>query len=265
MSARKPSPESGATDVAVDETLGWRSGREAAEHDVSFSTDEQAVIDGTAPMETVAEAAYSPALELATTYYWLVNEVNDTADPSVWPGSIWSFTTAEVIVLDDFESYSNRSPNRPYQTWVDGFGYEADEHFPDGHDGNGSGAGVGHFPAPVMETGIVHGGSGQSLPLYYDNTNSQMDRTLTPAQDWTQFGITTLVIHIYGSAGNAGELYVMIGNTRIPYAGGLMTEAWTAWEIDLAASGASLTSISSLSVGVDGGGADGGLLFIDNV
>ena len=46
--AREPDPDSGATDVDVDVTLGWRAGRQAAEHDVYVSTDEQAVIDGTA-------------------------------------------------------------------------------------------------------------------------------------------------------------------------------------------------------------------------
>jgi hypothetical protein len=47
---RELSPESGATDVSVDVTLSWRAGRETAEHNVYLSTDEQAVIDGTAPV-----------------------------------------------------------------------------------------------------------------------------------------------------------------------------------------------------------------------
>ncbi|HUV67209.1 MAG TPA: discoidin domain-containing protein, partial [Sedimentisphaerales bacterium] len=41
--AREPNPISGATDVGVDVTLNWRSGREAARHDVYLSADEQAV------------------------------------------------------------------------------------------------------------------------------------------------------------------------------------------------------------------------------
>ncbi|MHC4541210.1 MAG: LamG-like jellyroll fold domain-containing protein, partial [Planctomycetota bacterium] len=52
VSAREPSPDSGATDVDVDVVLGWRAGREAATHDVYLSTDEQAVIDGTVPAAT---------------------------------------------------------------------------------------------------------------------------------------------------------------------------------------------------------------------
>ncbi|GAH41848.1 unnamed protein product, partial [marine sediment metagenome] len=73
--AREPSPESGATDVDMDVTLGFRAGREAAKHDVYLSTDEQAVIDGTAPVNTVTEAGYSTTLDLDSTYYWRVDEV----------------------------------------------------------------------------------------------------------------------------------------------------------------------------------------------
>ncbi|MHC4501117.1 MAG: discoidin domain-containing protein [Planctomycetota bacterium] len=51
--AREPSPASGATDVDVNVTLGWRAGREAATHNVSLSTDEQAVVEGTAPAVSV--------------------------------------------------------------------------------------------------------------------------------------------------------------------------------------------------------------------
>ncbi|UCC99845.1 MAG: discoidin domain-containing protein, partial [Phycisphaerales bacterium] len=80
-----PSPASGATGVAVDGTLSWRAGREAATHNVYLSNDEQAVIDGTAPMVGVATASYSPPdLDLSTSYYWKVAEVNEAETPSTW-------------------------------------------------------------------------------------------------------------------------------------------------------------------------------------
>ncbi len=75
--AREPSPDSDTTDVAVDVTLGFRAGRDAAEHNLYFSSDEQAVIDGNAPVTTVTETSYDPLLlDLDTTYYWKINEVN---------------------------------------------------------------------------------------------------------------------------------------------------------------------------------------------
>jgi hypothetical protein len=150
-------------------------------------------------------------------------------------------------VVDDFESYGNTSPNRPFQTWIDGVGFT--EPAP-GNPGNNTGAAVGHdiwnpgehFDGLIMEAGIVNSGE-QSLPLYYDNSGtngvlpySQIDRTLSPAQDWTQLGITKLIIHFYGSPGNTGQLYVKINGTKIAYSGNaadIAAEAWTPWEIDL--------------------------------
>jgi hypothetical protein len=70
VSARNPSPASGATDVGLDIMLGWSPGREATSHDVYFSDDLQAVIDGTEPVDTVTEGSYGPvSLDIGTTYY----------------------------------------------------------------------------------------------------------------------------------------------------------------------------------------------------
>ena len=105
MHARKPSPDSGATDVDPDVTLSFRTGREAAEHDVYISSDEQAVIDGTVPVATGSQTSHGPlSLDLGTTYYWKVDEINIAETPSIWQGDIWNFTTREFLVVDDFES-----------------------------------------------------------------------------------------------------------------------------------------------------------------
>lgn len=269
LEARDPDPNDGSTEVDVDSTLEWRTGREAAEHHVYFSTDEQAVIDGTAPVEVVSETAYAPALELGTTYYWRVDEVNDATAPSTWTGSVWSFTTVESIVVDDFESYSNSSPYRVFQTWLDGVGYSSDDYY-DAYSGNGTGATIGHDIWSggydnLMETDIVYSGS-SSMPFYYES-DSQTDCTLSPAQDWTDYGITTLVIHFYGEADNTGDLYIKIGNKTISYSGDssdISAEEWITWEIGLTATSASLTSVSDLSIGIDGSNAEG-LLYIDDI
>jgi hypothetical protein len=107
VQASKPGPDSGATGVDVDAILSFRAGRDAATHDVYLSTDEQTVIDGTAPVATVTDPSYAPSLDLATTYYWRVDEVNDAETPAIWQGDLWNFTTEESIVVDDFESYND--------------------------------------------------------------------------------------------------------------------------------------------------------------
>ncbi|HUV67577.1 MAG TPA: discoidin domain-containing protein, partial [Sedimentisphaerales bacterium] len=105
--AREPDPASGTTDMAPDVTLNWRAGREATKHNVYLSTDEQAMIDGTAPVVTVTSPTYATSLDLASTYYWRVDEVNEAETPSTWQGDVWSLSTQEYLVVDDFESYND--------------------------------------------------------------------------------------------------------------------------------------------------------------
>ncbi|MHC4520511.1 MAG: hypothetical protein ACYTAS_18130, partial [Planctomycetota bacterium] len=156
--AREPQPADGATDVSVDAALGWRAGRDAAVHEVYLSTDEQAVADGTALVDTVETAGYAPSdLAFGSMYYWKINEVNEAQAVAVWEGDIWSFATQEYAVIDDFESYDDED-NAIFDTWIDGFINE-------------TGSTVGYFQAPFAERSTVNSGS-QSMPLEYNNTGA---------------------------------------------------------------------------------------------
>jgi hypothetical protein len=265
--AGKPHPDSEATDVDVDVTLGWRAGREAAEHNVYVSADEQAVIDGTAPVTVVTETGHSPSpLDLGSTYYWRVDEVNDAETPTTWQGDIWSFSTQEFLVVDDFESYNDiaagqEGSNLIYLTWADGF---------DNPSANGSTIGYTEAFQPSMETDTVHGGD-QSVPLQYNNATAAFSEvTLTLAsQNWTDHGIRTLSLWFFGDPTNVpGQLYVKINGVRISYdgaAGDLTAPGWQLWNIDLASVGTNLQSVTSLAIGVEGSGATGILLLDDIV
>jgi len=266
VAARQPSPNSGAADVSIDATLTWRSGREAAEHRVYLSSDQQAVTNGTAPAVTVNQTRYSPSsLVLGATYFWRVDEVNQAETPAVWPGDVWTFTTADYVVVDDFESYSDVSPNRVFQAWIDGAGFSPDESFPAGHKGNGTGALVGYDPTvgSIMEYKIVHSGK-QSVPLAYDGL-SEATRTFDPAQDWTHGGAKTLVLLFCGASTNvSAELYVKINDSKVPYngnAGDLTSPEWKQWSIDLP-SEAGLGSVKTLTIGVSAGQ---GTLYVDDI
>jgi len=138
--ATEPYPDSGATDVDVDVVLGWKAGREAASHDVYVGTDPDALtLAG-----TVTEPAFDTAsldLALGQTYHWRVDEVNDAETTTTWQGDIWSFSTPEYLVVDDFESYNDLNPddpesNRIFLTWVGG----------DNEPANGSQVGHNTFP-----------------------------------------------------------------------------------------------------------------------
>ncbi len=262
--AREPSPNSGTTDVAVDVTLGFRAGREADKHDVYLSTDEQAVIDGNAPVTTVTENSYGPlSLDLGKTYYWMINEVNEAETTTTWQGDIWNFSTHEFFVVDDFEDYNDWPPDEIWSTWVDGYGVLT------------NGATVG-YPNPdwnqgehFAETTIVHGGS-QAMPFFYSNTGgatySEGKRTFAVPQDWTKAGVQTLALYFYGTAGNTGQLYVEVNGSKVVYdgdAGNLARAGWQACNIELASFGTNLQNVTTLTIGIDGNGATGTLYFDD--
>jgi hypothetical protein len=211
VQAREPEPANGGTGVALDVTLNWRPGREAASHNVYFGTDKDAVTNGTAPVATLTEHRYSPAdLLFGTTYYWKVDEVGAAATPGTQAGEVWSFTTLPYAVVDDMESYTDDEGNRIYETWIDGWT-------------NNTGAVVGYLQAPFAERTIIHGGK-QSMPLEYNNVKtpyySETERTFAPVQNWTGNGANTLVLYFQGRAPGfldkgAGSFIVGGGGTDI--------------------------------------------------
>ena len=278
--AREPVPASEAVGVSADAVLMWRAGREAAQHTIYLGTDANAVAEGSVPAVTSSTNSLdlsSLDLDLGATYYWRVDEVNEAETTSVWAGPVWSFSTVAAVTVDDFERYSNISPNRPFQTWLDGFGYSADEFFPAGYGGNGTGAGIGHdiwsLSSPHYDGDIMEGTfakSGQSMPLYYDNTagaGSETQRTLDPPQDWTAHGIKSLSLSFRGEAGNTGQLYVKINGAKVTYSGvsnALETSAWLSMIVDLSTVTTDLSAVTSLAIGIDGAGAQG-VVYLDDL
>ncbi len=252
VAARQPQPADGATDVAIDTVLTWRAGREAASHDVSFGTDPSA----SGLVDTVNTNSYVPGtLDLATAYYWRIDEVNETEAVSQWPGNVWGFTTQAYLVIDDFESYTDEAGNYIYDHWRDGYGTTT------------NGAQVGHDTEPYAEKKIVHEGR-QSMPLIYNNTGPTRAEAVHTfdAQDWTASGIQSLSLYFYGVAGNDGQLYVKINDIRVDYDGeaaDITVPVWQVWNVDLSSVGG-LANVTTLTIGLEGAGATG-VLYIDDV
>ena len=249
--AREPQPVDGAVDVSVDTALGWRAGREAVSHEVHFGTDAEAL-----PLsDTVSGPGYEPgALDLATIYYWRIDEVNDAEAVSTWEGPVWSFTTQTFFVVDDFESYTDDEGQRIYETWIDGWVNE-------------TGSFVGYTDAPFAERTIVNSGR-QSMPLFYDNADVAIAEVeLAVGQDWTTNGIQGLSLYFYGDPDNTGHLYIKIDDAKIPYDGDpadITVETWQVWSIDLSAVGGDLSNVTSLVIGFEDAGA-AGVLYIDDI
>ncbi len=217
--ARAIYPQDKDVNTPQDVVLTWSVGEKTATHDVYFGEDKAAVEAATPADAAVYKGSQTKdenswtasGLDWNKTYYWRVDEVNTADEGSPWKSSVWSFTTADFIVVDDFESYTNSSPYRVFQTWIDGWGFSADEFFAADNPGNSSSSTVGHdiwtagtSYSAIVETSIINPGSGgQSMPFDYNNaTNpyfSETDRTWSSAQNWKVNGVTDLVLYFRGN------------------------------------------------------------------
>jgi len=295
--ATSPYPANTAVDVTQRPELRWSASESAARHDVYFGDDAETVANATPAdagiyrgQQALEATSYDPGpLEWNKTYYWRVDEVNTLDADSPWQGAVWSFTTADFIVVDDFESYTNKVGRRVFEVWVDGVGFSQPA---PGHPGNGTGAEVGHdvwspesphYNGLLMETDDVHGGY-QAMPLRYDNSKapyySEAERTWAAAQDWTANGVDTLVLYVRGYAANgAAALYAVIEDSTgragvVTHPDGAITTAteWTEWSTpmaDFAGAGVSLGAVKKMCLGVGNRNAptvDGtGVVYFDDI
>jgi hypothetical protein len=275
-----PDPSNGAVDVKQTQIITWSPGVYAASHQLYFGTDKDAVknADTSSPeykgTADLGSETYDPGKLLwDATYYWRIDEVNNINPDSPWTGNIWSFTTANFLVVDDFESYNDLDPddpesNRIFNVWIDGY------------DDPPNGSLVGYENPPFAELTIVHSGS-QSMPLYYDNSvgYSEATLTLTYPRDWTENGVTTLTIWFRGDSDNAAEtLYVALNGSAVvthdnPNAAQI--ETWNQWNIDLQAfadQSVNLANVNTIALGlgnrnpdVSGLAGGSGTMYFDDI
>ncbi|MGD8786092.1 MAG: LamG domain-containing protein [Phycisphaerales bacterium] len=234
-----PNPADSATNVPIDTTLTFTPGSSAEQHIVYFGTniadvDENAVpvSNPTQPQDT--NSFHPTGLEFSKTYYWRIDEVNDTDANSPWTGNIWKFKTTDSFVLDNFESYDRHNI---YQTWIPvGEAYVY----------------LSRQPEPVHNCN-------QSIACnyYFDNLfYSEATTTFNTVQDWTTAG--TLELFFYGNANNDIDtlMYIAIGdsdaNAIIPYTGdvnNINSETWLPWRVNLQNLDINLGNIEYITIG----------------
>jgi len=282
--AWSPNPTNGSTPYIRDATpLSWSPGDMASQHDVYFGTDRGDVADADASDTTgiyrgrQGATSYNPPEGVewgGGPYYWRIDEFN--TDGTISTGSVWTFTVADYITVDDFEAYNDLEPpdpesNRIFLTWIDGY------------DTPTNGSQVGYLDPPFCEQSIVHIGR-QSMPLFYDNSGpayySEATLPLTYPRDWTEEGVGVLTLWLYGDPANVAEsMYVAVANATGPAAvvyhdnlDAVLIDDWTQWNIDLeeiSNQGVVLTNVDSIAIGFGNrnnpqvGGT--GMVFIDDV
>jgi len=128
LSAFSPNPQNGTKELIQPIILSWESGESATSHDVYLGQDANAVALATTGNGDVyrgrlpaQETAYEPgSLEFATTYFWRIDEVNETDPGRPFKGDIWSFTTAAPISHPDPADNSTSNVNSTVLSWVPG-------------------------------------------------------------------------------------------------------------------------------------------------
>lgn len=201
VQARSPQPKDGAILGIADATsLSWTAGETAVRHDLYFGssyedvnaadiTDTTGLYQGS---QDVSGYIFPEALEWGATYYWRVDEVE--GDNNLHRGPVWSFTVADYLVVDDFESYNDLDTtdpesNRIFSSWKDGWNNPA------------NGSIVGYAVPPFTEQMVVHGG-GQSMPFFFNNDDlinySETVKTLAYPRNWTEHNVGVLSLWFKG-------------------------------------------------------------------
>ncbi len=245
--AHNPVPADRAEHIESTPTLSWSPGKYAALHNVYFGTDSNSLplVSGNQPLDS---NSYGPvAVELGTTYFWRIDEVNDVHPNSPWNGQVWSFEVQEYQLVDDFSSYADT--NDLLLAWVDG-------------NDNGTGSTIS------LEAEFA----GNSMKCVYDNSlypwYSKVERRYSTPQDWTAGGAKALELRFRGDANNSPEqMYVALedtgGKSSVVTHGepnALIQEEWEGWQIwnislqdFVDANNVDLANIKKLAIGIGDG------------
>jgi hypothetical protein len=260
--AWRPRPAHKSENMPTVVTLQWNAGRNAGAHDVYLGTSFEDVDDATDPnlgpvgkgRQALGNKTYTAdELNLNTTYYWRIDEVNG---PAKWKGNIWRFRTGDYIVVEDFDSYATDEE-------IVGDGGSIEPVWTD-YWSNDTSAEL------FLETEIVR--DGNSLRYYYGNDDSPYYSEskanivdLAADANWAAYDIKALSLWFYGDPDNSTTvndgMYLALEDTGgnlavVPYDGDaddLKFETWQEWNIALAdfneANKVDLSSIASIYIG----------------
>ena len=290
--AYNPKPVNGATALSEPLQLCWTAGDWAQStngHRVYFGTDSATVtLAGTSTAKVYRGVQSGTTYKITSlypdwvllpnaTYYWRIDEVNNT---TVLKSSVWSFTPAAYINIDDFEDYNNTD--------------DVNTNWPNGYTVTGCGD-----PTIIGNAGraLVRDSTGKYMrySYYHDSASmsfSEAKRPYSGGTSFTGYGVlspafTALRIDYLGTATNSADpvydrMYVAIedtaGNVSVyqnPDPAAQQVSNWTSWYTkftDINAIGnTNLEAITGFAIGFGSrcdnytfGGGDGNVMF-DNI
>jgi len=132
--ASSPSPKDGSMLLDTWVNLSWSPGDFAVSHDMYLGDNFDDVNDGAEGTFLGNQAgtfivagfpgfAFPDGLVPGTTYYWRIDEVNDTEPNSPWKGKVWSFSIAPKTAYDpDPADGAELVDPAANLSWTKGFG-----------------------------------------------------------------------------------------------------------------------------------------------
>jgi len=233
--ACNPIPVDGAKNVPIDAILSWSTGQPTDKHIVHLDSEISNIVTSQSQQPQDANTFDPDGLELGTTYYWRIDKVNDQ---NVIPGKVWSFTTSDHLVIDDFEQYT----------------IPTDPNFIDIHDTWTN----NHIS---LSSDPAHKCSKKSMFFQFSyNQNATHDETMCtfhPPQDWEAIGVKALELYFQGRTYQpVSQMYLVLydGSSEvvIPYLdpNDIKKNTWIPWRIDLEGlQDINLSNIESIAIG----------------
>jgi len=232
-----PSPADGTGAAPIDAELSWI--------EASFATSRDLWLGKAGAMEKVdpapAGTSYAPAnLELGQTYQWRVDQVGASGTAE---GHLWTFTTADYLDVDGFESLAN--------------------------DAEIQAAWPHNIPGDFQYVFLAVDGQGnKSMQLnvqnQYEPYFTEATHTYDSPQDFTAFGAETMSLSFVGRDDNVEHpFYVTLEDVagqslkvEHPFTYACQSEIWRQWDIALeefSAAGVDLSNVAKITIGLGSG------------
>jgi glucuronoarabinoxylan endo-1,4-beta-xylanase len=254
--AQHPMPVDGAEDVSADVILEWKQGGYAEKHDVYFGTDEAKVTDANRsnPLGVLVSlnhstTTYNPVgiLDLNTTYYWRIDEVNAAPDYAIFKGEVWGFKTLPYFVVENFNSYENNSALR--SVWKNG----------------STSAEVSVETTIVLDGNSMNYRYKNNLSPYYSEAYADIADLGVDDPDWLSIGAEELVLRFHVEPDNSfsEQMYVKLTDGDIPAntatvmysdTNNVRLKQWNRWSIALTEfTDVNLANVARITIGFGNG------------
>jgi len=232
-----PSPTDGADDVLIDAEFNWI--------EASFATSRELWLGKAGAMEKVdpapAGTTYAPGnLELGQTYQWRVDQVGASGTVA---GHVWTFTTADYLDADGFESLASDAEIQA--AWPHNIG--------------------GEFQYVFLATDAQGNKSMQlNVQNQYEPYFTEASHTYDSPQDFSAFGVETMSLSFVGRDDNVEHpFYVRLEDAagqslkvEHPFTYACQSEIWRQWDIALeefSAAGVDLSKVAKITTGLGSG------------